>query len=42
MLSHPVRGIENFQQLVNALISARDAIKVFMEIAPLDPAGRRG
>ncbi len=42
LLTHPVRGLENYQQLINALITARDAIKVFMEIAPLDPAGRRG
>ena len=33
LLTHPVRGLENYRQLIETLTSANDAIKVFMEIA---------
>ncbi len=42
LLTHPVRGLENYQQLIDTLTTAKGAIKVFMEIAPLDSAGRKG
>jgi len=34
LLTHPVRGLENYRRLIDTLTTARDAIKVFMEIAP--------
>ncbi len=42
LLTHPVRGLENYRQLIDTLTTARDAIKVFMEIAPLDSAEQMG
>lgn len=33
LLTHPVRGLENYRQLIETLTTAKDAIKVFMEIA---------
>jgi threonine dehydrogenase-like Zn-dependent dehydrogenase len=33
LLTHPVRGLENYRQLFDALNGAKDAIKVFCEIA---------
>jgi hypothetical protein len=41
LLTYPVRGLENLQQLIDTLTTARGAIKVFMEIAPLDSVGRK-
>jgi glucose 1-dehydrogenase len=39
LLTHPVRGLENYRQLIETLTEARDAIKVYLEIAPLpEPA----
>jgi threonine dehydrogenase-like Zn-dependent dehydrogenase len=38
LLTHPVPGLENYQRLIDTLTSAKDAIKVFMEIAPLPPS----
>lgn len=35
LLTHPVRGLENFQELIDKLNSAKGAIKVFCEVAPL-------
>ena len=35
LLTHPVRGLENYEQLMQALISAKGAIKVYCEVAPL-------
>ena len=35
LLTHPVRGLENYRQLFDALTGAKGAIKVFCEIAPL-------
>ena len=42
LLTHPVEGLENYRRLIDTLITARDAVKVFMEIAPLDRADRKG
>ena len=40
LLTHPVQGLENYQQLFATLTGAKDAIKVFLEIAPFaDEAG---
>ena len=41
LLTHPVQGLERHQQLMETLSTARGAIKVFMEIAPLDGAERK-
>ena len=35
LLTDPVRGLDNYQPLFDTLTSARDAIKVYLEIAPL-------
>jgi threonine dehydrogenase-like Zn-dependent dehydrogenase len=35
LLTHPIRGLENYQQMMKTLTEARDAIKVFVEVAPL-------
>ena len=35
LLTHPVKGLENYQQLFNKLINAKGAIKVYCEVAPL-------
>jgi glucose 1-dehydrogenase len=40
LLTHPVRGLENYRQLIDTLTSGRDVIKAFCEIAPFDtPTG---
>jgi glucose 1-dehydrogenase len=36
LLTHPIQGLENHKQLIDTLFEARDAIKVYMEIAPLE------
>ncbi len=36
LMTHPVQGLDNFRQLVDALTSGRDVIKAVCEIAPLD------
>ena len=33
LLTHPVRGLENFQQLIELLTTARGAIKVYCDVA---------
>jgi glucose 1-dehydrogenase len=33
LLTHPIRGLENYRQMLDTLTNARDAIKVFVEIA---------
>ena len=38
---HPVKGLENYQELIDTLTNAKGTIKVFCEIAPLS-AGVRG
>jgi threonine dehydrogenase-like Zn-dependent dehydrogenase len=43
LLTHPVHGLDNFQQLIETLTSGRDVIKAFCQIAPLDtPTGVSG
>jgi threonine dehydrogenase-like Zn-dependent dehydrogenase len=39
LLTHPVRGLENYSQLLEALTTARDAIKVYCEVAPIEERG---
>jgi threonine dehydrogenase-like Zn-dependent dehydrogenase len=34
LLTHPVAGLENYQEMMNLLVTAKDAIKVFVEVAP--------
>jgi threonine dehydrogenase-like Zn-dependent dehydrogenase len=36
LLTHPVRGLENYQSLLETLTTGKNAIKVFCEIAELD------
>ncbi len=35
LLTHPVKGLENYQELLDALTKGKDVIKVFCEVAPL-------
>jgi hypothetical protein len=35
LLTHPIKGLENYGQMMKALTEARDAIKVYVEVAPL-------
>ena len=35
LLTHPVKGLENYQELFDKLTNAKGAIKVFCEVAPL-------
>jgi glucose 1-dehydrogenase len=35
LLTNPIKGLENFQQMMDALTTAKGAIKVFCEVAPL-------
>ncbi len=40
LLTHPVHGLDNYQQLIGTLTSGKGVIKAFCEIAPLDtPVG---
>jgi threonine dehydrogenase-like Zn-dependent dehydrogenase len=40
LLTHPVQGLDNYQQLIETLTSGKNVIKAFCEIAPLDiPTG---
>jgi hypothetical protein len=32
-LTHPIRGLDNYRRLFETLTTARDAIKVFCEVA---------
>ena len=36
LLTHPIKGLDNYRQLMRTLTEAKGAIKVFCEIAPLD------
>src|SRR6266705_2446781 len=36
LLTHRIEGLDNYRELIDTLTNARGAIKVFMEIAPLD------
>ena len=40
LLTHPIKGLDNYQQLLDTLTKAKDAIKVYCEVAPMPPAGR--
>ncbi|MDA2918792.1 glucose 1-dehydrogenase [Desulfobacterota bacterium AH_259_B03_O07] len=33
LLTHPVQGLDNYQQMMDLLTSAKDAIKIFVEVA---------
>ena len=35
LLTHPVAGLENYRQLIDTLTSAKGAIKVYCDVAPL-------
>ena len=35
LLTHPVKGLEHYEQLMQALTTAKDAIKVYCQVAPL-------
>ncbi|MBI2118469.1 MAG: glucose 1-dehydrogenase [Elusimicrobia bacterium] len=35
LLTHPIKGLENYKQLIETLKESKDAIKVFCEVAPL-------
>jgi glucose 1-dehydrogenase len=35
LLTHPVKGLENYEELINTLTNAKGAIKVFCEVATL-------
>ncbi len=36
LLTHPVKGLENYRELLDTLTTAKGAIKVFCEVAGLD------
>jgi hypothetical protein len=38
-LTTPIQGLENYEQMIRALTDARDAIKVYVEVAGNDVAG---
>ncbi len=40
LLTHPVRGLENYRALFDTLTKSRDVIKAYMEVAPLADADR--
>jgi threonine dehydrogenase-like Zn-dependent dehydrogenase len=40
LLTHPVRGLENYSELLETLTRAKDAIKVYCEVAPFGAAAR--
>ena len=35
LLTHPIKGLENYAQMLDTLTTAKDAIKVYCEVAPL-------
>ncbi len=35
LLTHPVKGLDNYRELMKTLTEAKDAIKVYCEVAPL-------
>jgi threonine dehydrogenase-like Zn-dependent dehydrogenase len=41
LLTHPVKGLENYRELIETLTTAKDAIKVYCEVAPLPEPERR-
>jgi threonine dehydrogenase-like Zn-dependent dehydrogenase len=42
LLTHPIKGLENYRQMIDTLTNSREAIKVFLEIAPLGSADSNG
>src|SRR5262249_19600217 len=36
LLTHPIAGLDNYREMIDALTNTRGAIKVYVEIAPLD------
>jgi threonine dehydrogenase-like Zn-dependent dehydrogenase len=36
LLTHPVKGLERYQELLRTLTEAKDAIKVYCEVSPID------
>ena len=40
LLTHPVRGLDNYRELIETLTTAKDAIKVFCEVAPIPEKAR--
>lgn len=36
LLTHPIQGLENYQELMKTLTEIKGAIKVFCEVAPLE------
>lgn len=36
VLTHPVAGLDSYEQLLGALTNASGAIKVYCQVAPLD------
>jgi threonine dehydrogenase-like Zn-dependent dehydrogenase len=41
LLTHPINGLENYQELMAALTTAKDAIKVYCEVARLPGPAQR-
>ena len=41
LLTHPIKGLGNYEQLLDTLTKAKDAIKVYCEVAPMPPARGR-
>lgn len=39
LLTHPVKGLENYRQLLDTLTTGKNAIKVYCEVAPLEGGG---
>jgi len=37
LLTHPVKGLENFRQMMETLTAGENTIKVFLEVAPDEP-----
>ena len=42
LLTHPVRGLDNFRQLLDTLASGKGVIKAYCEIAPFSSNGAHG
>jgi threonine dehydrogenase-like Zn-dependent dehydrogenase len=40
LLTHPVEGLDNYEQMLRELTEARDAIKVFVQVAGVDRSGQ--
>ena len=42
LLTHPVKGLENYEQMMQTLTTVRGAIKVYVEVAPLPSVPSNG